>query len=157
MHLTVYHARRQIPDLRPTAELAYLAIDVSETCFIVMAPGGENPQPGLDPARKRVGIRIGKRDPAQQQINVFRQRCLDPETIEVLGSRQPSTPTTSAFGARRYQPHISLLRSGNGTARDLTPLGHAFRARFRTLSFVRFEIRQRDNEAAVANVPARAG
>jgi len=45
----------------------------------------------------------------------------------VLGSRKPSTSRTNAFGARAFQPHMSILKSGSGIDRDLTLLGERFR------------------------------
>jgi hypothetical protein len=45
MHITVYHARRPMLSLHSCAEAAHLVIPTAETRFMVLAPGGENPQP----------------------------------------------------------------------------------------------------------------
>lgn len=50
MHITVYHARRPMPGLLPISEAIHLVVPVTDTRFMVLAPGGKNPKPDLDPS-----------------------------------------------------------------------------------------------------------
>lgn len=127
MHLTVYHARRPLPGIVATAESAQLAVAAEDLRFMVMAPGGENPRPELEPSRLKVGIRIRRQSEAYARILAYRERFIAHETKSVLGRRRPSTARTSAFGARSFQPHVALLRAKNGVDRDLSVLGRALR------------------------------
>jgi hypothetical protein len=140
MHITVYHARRPMPGVVSVTEPATLVLPAAETRFMVMAPGGENPRPELDPARRKVGIRVHKQAAALASILELRERLLKRETPRVLGWRPPSTHRSNAFGARHYQPHMAVLHAGNGIHRDLTQLGGPFRERLGSLRFDRFEI-----------------
>lgn len=142
MHLTVYYARRKLPRLQDRQATRMLSIkaDVDETRFMVLAPGGENPRPELEPARRSVGIRLTKRNIAIKKIQLLRQQMIALETSQVVGERKPSTKWTSCFGARHYQPHIKLLRPGSEVDQDLTTLGHHFRACFNTIEFGKFSL-----------------
>jgi hypothetical protein len=60
------------------------------------------------------------------------------ETPDVLGLRQPSNHIRNAFGARHFQPHITLLKKGFGLDRDLTKIGEAFRASISPIRLNRF-------------------
>ncbi len=140
MHLTVYHARRNMPGVVTTSEAARVVLAAHETRFMVMAPGGENPRPTLTPANLSVGIRIHKQSEALKQILSFRDRLLKHELPSVLGGRRPSTRRRSAFGARHFQPHMTLLLPGNAVDRDLRPLGAHFRTALGHLTFDRFII-----------------
>jgi hypothetical protein len=95
---------------------------------MVMAPGGENPRPDVDPSINAIGVRIKRDAPGMQQIRAFRARFYPYETQDVLGVRRPSDHAKSAFGARHFQPHITLLRNGSNLDRDLTKIGNLFRA-----------------------------
>jgi hypothetical protein len=140
MHLTVYHCRRPMPGLQQVSEPAEVLLPVPQTRFMVLAPGGENPRPDLEPARRKVGIRLQKQNPAREQIMRYRERLLLYETAGVLGTRKPSTRTRSALGAREFQPHMTLLLPRSGIIRDLTSIGRAFRESIGQLLFDRFEI-----------------
>lgn len=167
MHLTVYHSRRPMRGVESTSERAAVSVPVADTRFMVMTPGGENPRPGIDPMHSKVGIRIHKQSAARPQIYAYRQRLLDLETPIVLGARMPSTLRRSAFGARTFQPHMTLLRPGSGISRDLSSIGVLFRQFFDFLMFDEFSIeivpvgdrlrRQgaRSNRAAVTPRPDR--
>lgn len=54
MHLTVYYARRLLPGLNPRelSREVEIEADVAESRFMVLAPGGENARPELDPSRR---------------------------------------------------------------------------------------------------------
>lgn len=140
MHLTVYHSRRPMPGLAPLDEMAHVVIPTAGTRFMVLAPGGENPRPELQPRRCKVGIRIQKANTARAQILDYRKRLLVHETLDVLGSRPHSTMTRNAFGARSFQPHIALVRPGSRIEHDLTKIGAIFRANISHLTLDRFTI-----------------
>lgn len=140
MHITVYHARRPMPGLKSLSEPTSIVLAASETRFMVMAPGGENPSPELAPGKRTVGIRVHKQSGALTQILEFRDRLLKHETPAILGKRLPSTHKTSAFGARHFQPHMAVLRAGSGIDSDLRRIGIPFRERIGDLTFDRFEI-----------------
>lgn len=140
MHLTVYHARRPMTGLASTLESTSVVIPANETRFMVMAPGGENPRPNLNPAARKVGIRVHRQSSAIPMILSLRETLLKYETPMVLGRRSPSTHRRNAFGARSFQPHMALLRAGSGVHRDLTMLGESFRQQVGELRFDRFLI-----------------
>lgn len=143
LHLTVYHARRPMAGLKSLTEQATVALYADETRFMVLAPGGENPRPELDPARRKVGIRIKRGSTTRVEIERYRERLLQFESREVLGRRRASTHRINAFGARCFQPHMTLLQSGSGIDRDLTKVGQQFRVRFGCFRFDRFEVTTR--------------
>ena len=147
MHLTVYHARRLMPGVLPADEQARIVVPTAETRFMVLAPGGENPRPELEPRHCKVGIRIQRSNPASVAIQSYRARLLAYETRNVVGGRRPSTRNRNAFGARFFQPHMVLARSGNRIGRDLTKVGELFRRTLKQFTFDRFsiEIVRKDN------------
>lgn len=127
-----------------------MVLAASETRFMVMAPGGENPRPELDPGKSKVGIRIHRQSSALPSILGYRDRLLSHETERVLGRRSPSTHRTNAFGARHFQPHMAILRAGSGVDRDLKVIGAPFREALNNLTFDRFavEVVTRTNESS---------
>ena len=142
MHLTVYYARRLLPGLSQHEPSRRVSIDadVKETRFMVLAPGGENPRPQLQPAKRSVGVRLTKRNTAIERIQALRRELIALETSRVVGRRKPSTAWTSCFGSRHYQPHIKLLRPGSEIDRDLTSIGENFRKCFTTIEFGKYKI-----------------
>ncbi len=149
MHLTVYHGRRSMPGLLTRVEPIDLVVPTASTRFMVMAPGGENPRADLEPAYRKVGIRIQRQNPARAAVEELRSRILNYETRQVLGSRPPSDHKRNAFGARYFQPHMAILRAGSGIDRDLTRVGTIFRARIGSLRFDRFSV-----EVAIRKIQA---
>ena len=152
LHLTVYHGRRRLPGLKEMSVPVNIEVDTAETRFMVLAPGGENPRPELDPGSLAVGIRLTKRNAAVADIHRLRQNLYQFETRLVLGSRKGTTAWTNAFGSRHYQPHIQLLKPWSKIERDLTELGETFRSEIPrvTLDVFRIESRNRmDGEWAV--------
>lgn len=141
LHLTIYHGRRPLPGLAPGAQKLRIAADISETRFMVLAPGGENPRPELEPRRRSVGIRLTRRNHAIPQIQELRESVYRFETPKIVGQRNPTSAWVNCFGARHYQPHIKLLRPGSQIERDLTPLGALFRSELAWIEFSKFEIR----------------
>jgi len=150
MHLTVYYARRSMPGVVSTLEPARVVIPASETRFMVMAPGGENPRPDIDPSKRKVGIRVHRQSSAMPAIIGYRQRLIAHEDAAVLGARRPSDQRRNAFGARQFQPHVSLLRPGSRVDRDLTKIGKLFRREIGELVFDRFVI-----DVATRPIPVR--
>lgn len=143
LHLTVYHARRRLPGVTPISTPVRVFVNTAETRFMVLAPGGENPRPGLIPGHRSVGIRLTKRNLAIEGIQSLRRSVYRFETPSILGRRHPTTDWRSAFGARHYQPHVKLLKPGSRIGDDLTILGRAFREELERIEFGRFEIRLR--------------
>ena len=129
------------PGLFPGSRPVRIVSDALETRLMVLAPGGENPRPELEPSRRSVGIRLTKRNHAVDQIQRLRASVYRLETPTVIGKRKPTSAWTNCFGARHYQPHIKLLRPGNGIERDLTKLGEIFRSDMEWIQFDRFEVR----------------
>lgn len=145
MHLTVYHARRPMFELQELHKPCRFSVDTMDFRFMVMAPGGENPRPELDPGKRKVGVRIIKSSPFRQRIYEYRNDILEHENGQVLGNRKPSNNHRNAFGARHFQPHITLLRSGTYIDRDLTIMGDAFRDAIPEISFSKYVIKKRKN------------
>lgn len=145
MHVTVYHARRNLPELRQRLETVAMRLPASDTRFMVLAPGGENPRGDLVPSEHKIGIRVKWNSEMRRAVNHLRAEFFPMETMDVIGRRSPSDLRRNAFGARHYQPHMTLLRPGSGVHSDLRVVGEQFRAFFDTLSFDRYfvEIVQR--------------
>ena len=141
LHLTVYHGRRRLPGLAPNSRTVHIVADSLETRFMVLAPGGENPRPELEPSRRSIGIRLTRRNQAMGEIQSLRTNISRLETEEIIGTRKRTSAWTSCFGARHYQPHIKLLRPGSRIQRDLTKLGEVFRSGSSEIDFDRFEVR----------------
>ena len=137
-HITLYHARRPMPDLNCGTTSVNIMIPASETRFMVMAPGGENPRPEIDPSARKVGIRVQWQSSAMPALQRLRKQLIAHETPTVLSRRPKSTSRTNAFGARSFQAHMTLLRAGSGIGPDLKPIGDAFRQAFCNLHFDRF-------------------
>lgn len=142
LHITIYHARREIPDLSDSEERVEVLIEPHALRFMVMAPGGENPRSDIDPSQNPIGIRIKRDSLAIKELRDLRSRFYRLETVEVLGSRKPSSHTRNAFGARYFQPHITLLRPG-GTDRDLAEIGAQFRETISPIRLDRFVVTNR--------------
>jgi hypothetical protein len=140
LHMTLYHARRPLRGLPNSLDATNIVVPASDTRFMVMAPGGENPRPNLNPAQRKVGIRVQWQSAAMPAIQALRQRLIDFESPAVLGNRPRSTARTSAFGARSFQAHVGLIRAGSGIDQDLSLLGAPFRAKVGDLRFDRFLI-----------------
>jgi hypothetical protein len=146
MHITVYHALGPVPGVAALSEKTRVTLPVTDTRFMVMAPGGEIARPEIDPANRKVGVRVQKRSAAMAAIMEFRNRLVQYESKEVLGDLSSSTRNRSAFGAPHFQPHMTVLEAGSGIDRDLTPIGIRFRETLGNLAFSRFavEIVERD-------------
>lgn len=140
MHITVYHSRRPMPGLSEMKDDANIVVPAEDMRFMVMAPGGENPRPEFNPGKRKVGVRVHRKSIATSSIQALRNRLIAYETKKVLGNRPPSTHSNNAFGARHFQPHMSVLRAGSKVDRDLRLIGEPFRRTIGDLTFDRFEI-----------------
>lgn len=140
MHITVYHARRPMLGVTPLLETVRVVLPTAETRFMILAPGGENPRPELDPSRRKVGVRVHRQSDARRVILEFRARLLQYESARVLGVRAPSTGKRNAFGARYFQPHMAILGTASGIGRDLKLIGVPFRKALGELTFDRFAV-----------------
>jgi hypothetical protein len=143
LHVTIYHARRNLRRLTDSSEEFRFNIPASELRMMAMAPGGENPRPDIDPIKCMIGLRIRRANGACAPIENLRQRFYEHETSEVLGIRRPSNRLRSAFGAHHFQPHISVLKPGAVSDPDLSKLGMILRESIDQLSFDRFLVRCR--------------
>ena len=144
MHLTVYHGRKRLPGLREMSVPVNILVDTTETRFMVLAPGGENPRDELDPGSLSVGIRLTKRNPAVADIQRLRENVYRFETRTATGSRRPTTAWTNAFGSRHYQPHIQVLKPWSKIQRNLTEVSELFRSKIRTISLDVFSVESRN-------------
>ena len=140
-HLTVYHARRFIPDLRPVRRTVSIECDVAETRTMVLVPGGENPRRGVIPSRHSLALRLTTRNVAVPEIQKLRAELTEMETDDVLGARAGSTRRRNAFGARHYQPHLKICGPRNGAPQDLTEFGKHLRASLDVVRFSYYEVR----------------
>jgi hypothetical protein len=109
MHLTVYHARRPLLGIQNQEEDISVRIPTRDLRFMVMVPGGENRRPDVDPETSPIGLRVNRQSEAMDHILKLRQQLLEYETPKVLGQRKPSTARRNAFGARHFQPHVTVL------------------------------------------------
>ena len=139
-HITVYHCRRPMKGLRAATEQVAVVLPAGDARFMIMSPGGEIPRPDMNPADLVVGIRIHRQSAAMLAIYVLRGRLFRYEDEHILGGRSPSTMRTSAFGARAFQPHMSILKADSGIDRDLTAVGDRFRNAMGSLTFDTFEV-----------------
>src|ERR1017187_3179518 len=143
MHISVYHAQREMPGVASIVEPVRIILPAAETRFMTFAPGGFEPTPEIIPGEKKEGIRVHGKSAALPAILALRKRLLAHESAEMLGERFPSTMRKSAFGRRSFEPHMALLRAGSGITSDLRAVGAAFRQKLDELVFDRFEIRIR--------------
>lgn len=141
MHISVYHAQREMPGVASIVEPLRIILPAAETRFMTFAPGGFEPTADIIPGEKKVGIRVHGKGAALLAILALRKRLLVHESAEMLGERFPSTMRKSAFGRRNFEAHMALLREGSGITSDLRAVGAAFRQKLGDLVFDRFEIR----------------
>jgi hypothetical protein len=141
IHLTVYHARRKLPGITPACERVSIIVEPAFWRFMTMAPGGENPRPDIDAGRSKIGLRIQRKSAAYSQILGLRSRFYAPEASILAPERSPSAERRNAFGARHYQPHITVLKGRSGIDPDLSKAGVQLRASVPPLEFDQFVVR----------------
>jgi len=140
-HLTVYHARRIVPGLRPERRTVSIDCDLGETRTMVLVPGGENPKRGVIPNEHSLALRLTTRNVAVPEIRALRAELTQLETDAVLGTRARSTARRNAFGARHYQPHVKICEPRNGASLNLTEFGRHLRAQLDIVRFDVYEVR----------------
>jgi hypothetical protein len=134
-----------MPAIQPISQSCHLIVDTRDLKFMVMAPGGENPRPNLIPGKRKIGVRVHRRSVFRHTIYRYRQQFIIHETKNILGKRTQSSNSHSAFGARYFQPHITLLKAGTNIDSDLILLGDAFRDSVHNIVFDRFSVRVKQN------------
>lgn len=136
LHLTIYHARRALSGLESVTRREALSIPTQHFRLMVMAPGGENPRPDIDASKHSIGARLQRQADQFDHILERRAYFYQFETPDVIGNRKPSNHRRNAFGARHFQPHVSLL--GRGALPDalVTEVGRSFR---RSISAIHFD------------------
>src|SRR5258708_4104448 len=112
MHLTIYHARRPLMGLNNHIKDISVRIDSHDLRFMVMVPGGENKRPDVNPETSPIGLRVTRQSVAMKRILGLRQQFLDYETSKVLGGSRLRRVEMHFWGARHFQPHITVLWSG---------------------------------------------
>ena len=143
LHLTVYYGRMALPGIQVGSRTVNVIANTSETRFMPMTPGGESPRPEVDPNEHRIGLRLTKRNRAIGQIQGFRAGYYEREKTTITSEIcKPTKAWTSAYGAPRYQPHITVLKPGSGIDSDLTKLGEAFRREIEEIEFGRLETKE---------------
>ena len=143
LHLTVYPGRRPIPGLREGKQVVRIVADTTEIRFMPLAPGGENPRDDINPRTHPLGIRFTKRNTAIEQIQILRQQIIRLETKVVRGTRNPTTAWRNAFGSRRYEPHVSLLRPWYKIKESIAEIGTRFREEIQEIEFDVYQIEAR--------------
>jgi hypothetical protein len=58
MHISVYHAQREMPGVASIVEPVRIILPAAETRFMTFAPGGVEATPEIIPGEKKVGIRV---------------------------------------------------------------------------------------------------
>ena len=144
MHLTIYHSRRRLIGIKRSKTYETIKVDVKETRFMVLSPGGENPKKNIDPNNSPVGIRLTKRNIAVPRLVQLRRSLYKNENEKVLKNRRHrSTDWKSAFGSNHFQAHILMIRPGNRIDKNLTNIGKIFRQELKYIYFNKFEIKDR--------------
>lgn len=148
LHVTVYHAVGAIDGLVDSRRPVDLKVPGSELRFMVMAPGGENARHDIDPRTRNIGLRIRRADGAAAAIQDLRAEFYEHEARVDLGGRTPSSPRQSAFGARSFQPHITVLKAGALSDANLRSYGALLRKSVPSIAFDQFVVKCRSRDAA---------
>ena len=147
-HITVYEARIELPGLNPLQRSVSVQVPASMWRFMVMAPGGENERPEINPDERQIGLRLHRSADAYSRVSELRANFFRLEAAAGVPKRNRSTLRLSAFGARNYQPHMTICQPGHGLGRNLSPHGEALRAGLGDLHFDRFEVRVFDTPSS---------
>jgi hypothetical protein len=143
MHLTIYHARRPLRGLLEGSQKVDVVVPASELRFMTMAPGGENARSDIDPSKCQIGLRVRRAEGATAEIERLRALFYGYETDAVIGSRSRSGRRESAFGARNYQPHVTVLKPGAPIDPDLSQYGALLRQTLEQIRFDKFTVKIR--------------
>ena len=106
-----------------------------ETRFMVMSPGGDNPNNKKSVHHSKVGIRITKRSPLFDEIDSLRQKLsfLDQQAFPLTSSI--TGRNNNAYGIKEYKPHVTLINRNNNLPNNLFTIGAAFREHISELIF----------------------
>ena len=106
-----------------------------ETRFMVMSPGGDNPNNKKSVHRSKVGIRFTKRSPLFDELDSLRQKLsfLDNQALALLSST--TGRNSNAFGIKNFKPHLTLINRNNNLPNNLFEIGAAFREHISELIF----------------------
>ena len=140
MHITLYHSQIPINLLIKDKTIISIDADVTETRFMVMVPGGENAKENILPSSKSIGIRLTKRNIAVPKILEVRKNIYQNEPS--FKTRKNTSDWKNAFGAKNFQPHMTLLKPGNNMPNDLTEVGNLFRENFKQLNFKKLIVKK---------------
>ena len=144
MHLTIYHSRRRLINVKRSKSYEIIKADVKETRFMVLAPGGENPRKNINPNKCPIGIRLTRRNIAMPRLLQIRRSFYRHENEYVLRNRRHKTSDKkNAFGSNHFQPHILMIRPDNKINQNLTDIGKIFRKELKYIYFNKFEIKDR--------------
>jgi hypothetical protein len=150
MHLSIYHARRPLLGIQNQEKEISVRIHSRDLRFMVMVPGGENKRPDVDPETSPIGLRVNRQSDAMDKILELRRQFLEFETPKVLGQRKRSTARRNAFGARHFQPHITVLWRGRELGSDLSPAGAKLRSMVEAIHFDRLVVDCKEPQAATS-------
>lgn len=144
LHLTLYYSRRTMIGLdqrfRKDSDVM-IDVDVQETRFMTMTPGGENPKEGIIPSKTSIGIRLTKRNNSIKEIMSLRRIYYEIEPN--FKTRTKTKDWYNSFGSNHYQPHIKILHPKNKLTVDLSEVGIDFRSQIKQLRFNRLKVRDR--------------
>jgi len=141
MHLTFYYGELHAPVALTGNTPVSISLDLQSTRFMLMKPGGEIKQAHLIPCKQKIGIRIQASADIIPEIRQLRSQFTELETPQILGNWKPSSNKHNAFGARNFQPHITLLRQNNNIPDDLSNIGIAFRETIQQINFSHYSVR----------------
>ena len=103
----------------------------------------KNPKKNINPASKSVGLRLTKRNIAIPSILEIRRKIYQNEPD--LKNRKNTSDWRNAFGAKNFQPHMTLLKPGNSMPNDLSEVGTLFRDNFQELNFQKLLVKKYRN------------
>lgn len=145
LHLTIYQGRLRLPGLHEQTRRVQISASTDEMRFMVLQPGGINPQSGINPRRHAIGIRLTRRNEAMQWINVLRQEMIEYEWHRDIIGRRRSTLKRNAFGPKEYTPHVKLLNRDNRISLELPHMREQFQHNIEAIEFTHFEVRVNAN------------
>jgi hypothetical protein len=141
-HITIYLAEFKTiyrgNEIRPIS----LRVPIEETRLMVMAPGGENPRPDIDPMRCAIGARI-RRGAAREYIYDLRREFYHVEDSIYFGRRKKSSNTHNAYGAKIFQPHFTMTESAALIEDNLRDIGEKMRSEIKYVSFDKMYVNAR--------------
>ena len=145
LHLTVYEGRVRLPGLVEELRKVNIAADPAETRFMLLRPGGVNPQSDIEPRDSPIGIRLTGRNGGVSEIRRLRQEIIEYEREKEFRNHKHSTLKFNAFGPREYIPHIKLMQRDNRISKPLKDIGVLFRDEIEPIHFTHFAVHVNEN------------